>query len=98
MDVSVVDLPQAITPHPSLTPTFIPTQSSNANANQKNEDWTLYVLIPVGVVVLGMILCTGYFIFRHKFHLSRTHSYEKNSVHFIQRKQTKQIHCVSLPF
>jgi tRNA A-37 threonylcarbamoyl transferase component Bud32 len=82
------------TPLASFAPTISTRTSDNHNANLGIESSTLYIFIPVGAVVLGMILSLSYFLFRHKFDLSRTRSYEKNTIQFIQKKQTKQIHCV----
>lgn len=94
MDVSVIDRLDHPAYPPSTAPT-VGTQPLESNTNPKIESLTLSIFVPIGVVVLGMIVCLAYFLFHHKIG-SRNQSYERNSVHFIRRQQTKQIHCVSL--
>jgi hypothetical protein len=100
-DVMMVNLPQpSASPvaEPSPLPSAQPKQGGDGGDDDEQAIFGVKTSLYVGFGCLGGVVIIGWLLLH--FHPnrkglnSRTNSYERKNIHFIQRKQTKQIHCV----
>lgn len=94
MDVSSLDLRIPPTRSPTESPTLKPSQNSASSSNDPPVGFiSLTIYIPVTLTFIIIVLIIVIYFYRRQVISSKSSSF--NTI-YIQRKTTKQIHCVSL--